>query len=112
MVAFVRKLGWVKSTLLVVATILGIATSVWGLSENISASVSEKVEGTARRVIQEELQEYGAERDARRSTEIDERIRVHELEAEIKLNERLQILRDQNIEIQAQLRELLRRTEK
>lgn len=104
--------GWVKTILVIIGTFIGIVTGSWALTTNISSSVSSKVEDTAREVIQDELSAYSEDLKNVRSKEIDEKIRIHKLESEIDLNNKLDAIREQNAEIKGTQAEILRRLPK
>ena len=106
MIKAIQSMGWLKTILTIIATVIGIATGSWALSANVSANVEE----TSRRVIRQELSDYGPAHDANRDAVIDTKINIHKLESEVELNEKLDEIKKQNTENRVLLNELIRRS--
>ena len=112
MVGMMKEMGPLKSVLTIAVMIVTITTALWGLSENLSHSVSSNVEGTARQVIKDELTVYGSQAAAERSRVIDEKIKIHALESELEMNEKLDAIKQEQTHTRGKLDEILRRLPK
>jgi flagellar basal body-associated protein FliL len=109
MVRSLKRMGWVRSVLVILSLIVGIATGVWALGEKVSANVKENVQETAKEVFVESLDEFHAEVQPEIMEGVDARIQIHALEESQKTQEALGQIKEEVAGNSAKLDILLQR---
>lgn len=82
MVRAIKKLGWIRSTLTLLAVLLTVTLSGWALTEKISSGVNANVKEAAEQVFDQRLDAFHDEVKPEIMKEVDGKIVVHATESE------------------------------
>jgi hypothetical protein len=109
MVKKLRKLGWLRSVLVILSLLLGIATGVWALSEKVSDNVEWNIKEVAEEVFDDALDEFHDVAQPQIMEEVDARIQIHSLEESQKTQEAVGQIQTQVSRIEGKLDILIER---